>query len=359
MTAPQDFSGEPVALLDLADVRKSYGGTVAVDGIDLKLRSGEFVTLLGPSGCGKTTTLMMVAGFEAPSGGNIRFMGNSLLNLPAHRRGFGMVFQSYALFPHMTVAENVGYPMRMRGIRGAARDSAVAEALDLVRLADFGARYPAQLSGGQQQRVALARALVFRPPLLLMDEPLGALDKNLRDEMQSEIVRIQRESGAAALYVTHDQGEALQMSDRVAVMRAGRIEQIDRPDVLYDRPATAFVARFLGESNLLPFTRIAPGQGRLASGLVLALPADAPEDGVLLLRPERVRLSAAAPNGALGTALSVTEIVYRGSERLVRLKAGALEVTALVPNRSNERSFETGDQVTAWWMPEDCAFARP
>jgi ABC-type Fe3+/spermidine/putrescine transport system ATPase subunit len=347
------------SILQLSAVRKAFGAAVAVDGIDLAIRPGEFVTLLGPSGCGKTTTLMMVAGFEQPTSGNILLEGRSLVGVPSWRRGFGVVFQNYALFPHMTVAQNIGYPMRMRGVRGAEAETAVTEALDLVRLGGFGGRYPAELSGGQQQRVALARALVFRPKILLMDEPLGALDKNLRDEMQMEIVRIQRESGAAAIYVTHDQGEALQMSDRVAVMREGRIEQIDTPSRLYDGPATTFVAGFLGESNFIPYQRSSEGTATLPGGLTFSLPPHAPSQGVLILRPERVRVFDALPDGALGLAVRVTATVYRGSEILIRMEAGEVALSALVPNRSGERRFEPGDKVIAWWAPEDCAFTDP
>ena len=346
------------ALLRLASLEKHYGEARAVAGIDLSLAEGEFVTLLGPSGCGKTTTLMMVAGFETPTAGDILMDGQSIVATPASRRGFGMVFQSYALFPHMTVAENVGYPMRMRGVRGKARAQAVDGALELVRLGGYGARYPAQLSGGQQQRVALARALVFRPRLLLMDEPLGALDKNLRDEMQAEIVRIQRDSGAAAIFVTHDQDEALRMSDRVVVMRGGRIEQVDTPRGLYDRPATAFVANFLGESNLLEVAQTYPGEGRTASGLRLPMPAGSPAEAMLVLRPERLRLDDAAPDGALSLAVEVTGVIYRGAEVAVDLDAGGQRLRALVPNRSGERGFAPGDRLVAWWRPEDGALAR-
>jgi putative spermidine/putrescine transport system ATP-binding protein len=345
-------------LLQLAALRKSYGKSVAVDGVDLSLQPGEFVTLLGPSGCGKTTTLMMVAGFETPSDGSILFDGRSLVRQPAYRRGFGMVFQNYALFPHMTVAQNVGYPMRMRGVHGAARDKAVGEALDLVRLGGMAERYPAQLSGGQQQRVALARALVFRPRLLLMDEPLGALDRNLRDEMQLEIVRIQRESGAATIFVTHDQDEAMQMSDRIAIMRGGRIEQIDTPRQLYDAPATAFVARFLGESNLLEYKRSIAGEATLMGGARLPLPPGAPDTGLFVLRPERVRLGTAIPDHAIGLAAEVIGTTYRGSEILVTLAAGSERLSALLPNRSGERAYSAGESVFAWWGREDMPVAR-
>ena len=354
----QEAPAPTEALLTLAGLGKSFGGTPAVDGVDLVLGLGEFVTLLGPSGCGKTTTLMMIAGFEHPSSGDILFDGKSLLKVPAHRRGFGMVFQNYALFPHMSVAQNVGYPMRMRGISGEARKQAVAEALELVRLADRADSYPAQLSGGQQQRVALARALVFRPRLLLMDEPLGALDKNLRDEMQVEIVRIQRESGAAAIFVTHDQGEALTMSDRVAVMRNGRIEQIDTPERLYDAPASAFVAGFLGESNLLPYSKAGDGMAHLDPGFEMPLPPDAPPSGRMVLRPERLHLGRTLPEGAFGLTARVDSQIYRGSEILVKLTSGPVHLSARIANRTGEERFATGDEVIAWWHAEDVAFVR-
>jgi spermidine/putrescine ABC transporter ATP-binding subunit len=224
---------------------------VALDGLSLDVKQGEFVTLLGPSGSGKTTTLMMIAGFEGPSAGEIRVGGAPMTNRPPHRRNIGVVFQSYALFPHMTVAANVAYPLRMRSFGRDESRRRVAAALDLVQLAGYGERHPTQLSGGQQQRVALARALVFEPPLLLMDEPLGALDKKLREDLQLEIARIHREIAVTVIYVTHDQSEALTMSDRIAVMRGGRLEQYGAAEELYERPATRFVAEFVGEATLL------------------------------------------------------------------------------------------------------------
>src|SRR5688572_11305539 len=239
------------ASVDLVNLRKLYGGVVALDTLTLSVKQGEFVTLLGPSGSGKTTTLMMIAGFEDPSAGDILVNGEPVVSRPPHRRNIGVVFQSYALFPHMTVAGNVGYPLRMRHVRRDDVRRRVAAALDLVQLGALGDRYPAQLSGGQQQRVALARALVFEPPLLLMDEPLGALDKKLREDLQLEIKRIHRDVGVTVIYVTHDQSEALTMSDRIAIMRAGRLEQYGAADELYERPATRFVAEFVGEATLL------------------------------------------------------------------------------------------------------------
>ena len=240
------------SVLELAGVRKRYDSLVAVDDLDLTLDTGEFLTLLGPSGSGKTTTLMMVAGLQQPDAGSIRLNGVSVASLPPYRRDVGMVFQNYALFPHMTVRRNVAFPLEMRGTPTAEIARLVDEALALVKLPDHGERLPKQLSGGQQQRVALARAMVYRPALLLMDEPLGALDRKLREQLQLEIKRVHRERGISVLYVTHDQEEALTMSDRIAVFNKGRIEQIGTPGEVYDNPATAFVHGFIGESIVLP-----------------------------------------------------------------------------------------------------------
>ena len=242
------------AVLELAGVRKRYDSLVAVDDLDLALEAGEFLTLLGPSGSGKTTTLMMVAGLQQPDAGSITLNGVSVASLPPYRRDVGMVFQNYALFPHMTVRRNVAFPLEMRGTPAAEIARLVDEALALVKLPDHGERLPKQLSGGQQQRVALARAMVYRPALLLMDEPLGALDRKLREQLQLEIKRVHRERRISVLYVTHDQEEALTMSDRIAVFNKGRIEQIGTPEELYDRPATRFVASFIGDTNLVEGT---------------------------------------------------------------------------------------------------------
>src|SRR5271157_4624965 len=236
----------------LSGIEKRFDNVGAVRGVSLDIRSGEFLTLLGPSGSGKTTTLMLIAGFETPTTGDIAIDGRSVVALPPHKRNIGMVFQNYALFPHLTVAENIGFPLKQRGIDRATRARLVAESLELVRLSGYQARTPRQLSGGQQQRVALARAIVFRPRLLLMDEPLGALDKQLREGLQLEMRRLHAGLGITFIYVTHDQEEALTMSDRIAVMNEGRIAQIGTPEDLYDRPSSRFVASFLGESNFLP-----------------------------------------------------------------------------------------------------------
>ena len=238
------------ASVSLAGLEKRYDRVNAVAGVSLDIRSGEFLTLLGPSGSGKTTTLMMIAGFETPTAGDIAIDGKSVVGMPPYRRNIGMVFQNYALFPHLTVAENIGFPLKQRGVAKAERAKLVGEALELVHLPGYGERYPRQLSGGQQQRVALARAIVFQPRLLLMDEPLGALDKQLRENLQLEMRRLHADLGITFIYVTHDQEEALTMSDRIAVMNEGLVAQVGSPEDLYDRPCNRFVANFIGEFEL-------------------------------------------------------------------------------------------------------------
>jgi putative spermidine/putrescine transport system ATP-binding protein len=307
------------ASVELLNLRKLYGGVMALDTLTLEVKQGEFVTLLGPSGSGKTTTLMMIAGFEEPSAGEILVGGEPVVRRPPYRRNIGVVFQSYALFPHMTVAANVAYPLRMRNVGGDEIRRRVAAALDLVQLVALGGRYPGQLSGGQQQRVALARALVFEPPLLLMDEPLGALDKKLREDLQLEIKRIHREVGVSVIYVTHDQSEALTMSDRIAVMRSGRLEQYASAEELYERPATRFVAEFVGEATLLP----ARVESADAGGAVLALEAGgtrlatrraglAPGAQVTaVVRPEKARLVTEGPGPNVFRAV-VDDVMYLG-----------------------------------------------
>ena len=250
MTAPSTDAGLGARIV-LNDVTKYYGDVGAVLGVTLDVAPGEILTLLGSSGSGKTTTLLIVAGFHAPSSGDVWVDERDVTNLPPERRNVGIVFQHYALFPHMSVAENIAFPLRMRGLRSSDICSKVTAALELVRMSGFDTRYPSQLSGGQQQRVALARATVFQPPVLLLDEPLGALDKKLRDKMQLELKELQSKTGITMIYVTHDQTEALSLSDRIAVMHDGRIEQIGTPSDLYERPATRFVADFVGDSNFL------------------------------------------------------------------------------------------------------------
>jgi putative spermidine/putrescine transport system ATP-binding protein len=322
------------AVLDLIGLRKVYGQQVAVDSLDLSLRPGEVMTFLGPSGSGKTTTLMMVAGLQTPDAGTIRLNGASVDRLPPYRRDIGMVFQHYALFPHMTVARNIAFPLELRGVPKAEIGRQVADALRLMNLPDFGDRLPKQLSGGQQQRVALARAMVYRPALLLMDEPLGALDRKLREQMQLEIIRVHRERRMSVLYVTHDQEEALTMSDRIAVFNAGRVEQVGSPVELYERPATRFVASFVGEMNFLAgrLVHSVDGVGTVeVQGAVVQAgnPANLPDGSRvdLAVRPERVQ---AGPTGAATLPARIENVIYLGNaRRLIMRLADGSECTML------------------------------
>ena len=317
------------ARIEVEGLTKHFPGAAvpAVDGIDLDIRAGEFMTLLGPSGSGKTTTLNMIAGFEAVTAGRITLDGNDIARLPAYRRNLGMVFQNYALFPHMSAAENIAFPLRQRKIGKAEIARRVANVLELVHLGGYGDRLPSQLSGGQQQRVALARAVVFEPRALLLDEPLGALDKKLRESLQLEISRLHRELGITFVFVTHDQDEALALSDRIAVFRDGRIEQAGTPTELYETPASRFVATFLGDSNV--FTGHVR-DGRLDTGWSsLQVPATPTNDGpvALVVRPERLRLTPASDGPAPGDNVlpaTVTDVVYHGAFRrvLVRFDGG-------------------------------------
>jgi len=285
-------SGAPVVIEHVA---KRFGAVVAVDDLALAIDAGEFITLLGPSGSGKTTTLMMIAGFDTPDSGEIYIGAEPMVRVPPYRRGIGMVFQNYALFPHMTVAENIGFPLKQRGVARAEIAARLAETLEVVRLGGYEGRYPRQLSGGQQQRVALARAIIFKPRVLLMDEPLSALDKQLREELQFEIKRLHRQLGITFIYVTHDQREALIMSDRVAVMNEGRLEQLGSPGDLYDRPINRFVATFIGESNLLEGRVAATSPDTvtvwIADTTIRAVCKAKPEVGArvtLVVRPEKI-----------------------------------------------------------------------
>jgi putative spermidine/putrescine transport system ATP-binding protein len=354
--------------LELWDVSKSYGHVQAVDKVSLTVAPGEFVTLLGPSGSGKTTTLGMIAGLARPSSGAILLDGQPLDPLPPYRRNIGVVFQNYALFPHMTVARNVAFPLEMRRMPGRDIRQRVARVLEQVGLGEHGGRYPHQLSGGQQQRVALARAMVFEPRILLMDEPLGALDRKLREQMQIEIMRLHRELGVSVVYVTHDQDEALMMSDRIAVFNHGRIEQAGAPDQLYEQPASVFVAGFLGESNLFHAQvtetmgrqcRLDGSDGRLvARGDGLAVGSSA----IVIVRPERMRIehlegavAETADNVVTGT---LTEIIYLGNARryIVRLMSGR-EVSVAQQGRACP-VFQRGQSVRLTWRLEE-ALALP
>ena len=319
----------------IRDVVKHYGAVPALCGVSLAVEPGTFCTLLGPSGSGKTTLLKLVAGFERPDTGAIEIDGRDVVAMPPAARNIGMVFQNYALFPHLTVGANVAFPLDMRRCAGAEIERRVAATLALVALDGLADRYPGQLSGGQQQRVALARAIVFDPDILLMDEPLGALDRSLRQQIQGELKALQRRLGVTVLYVTHDQEEALDLSDTIAVMRDGRIEQAGSPQALYDQPATRFVAGFLGECNLLP-AHIGPG-GReivLAIGARVTLPwrGGGPAGEVTVgLRPERVRIAAVGEPGAIAGVLR--GIVFTGADFRLTLEVGDRLLTVRHTNR--------------------------
>jgi spermidine/putrescine ABC transporter ATP-binding subunit len=351
------------APLEVRQLVKAFGETRVVDDVSFTIDSGMFLTLLGPSGSGKTTTLRMIAGFEEPTGGEIRVGGNVVTDTPAHKRNIGVVFQQYALFPHLTVFENVAYPLEMRRRSRVEIRARVDAALGLVRLQGFESRYPKQLSGGQQQRVALARAVVFEPPVLLMDEPLGALDKRLREAMQIEIHHLQKQLGITTVSVTHDQVEALVMSDVIAVLDRGILQQIGPPLEVYRRPANQFVADFLGESNLLSGTvSAAAADGQVfttAKGLAVRVAAGEraePPGGVhMVVRPEYVRLGAAAEGAANRYQAEILEVLYVGDMvkyRMVVESGDELAAKTLAPSAG--RQWEAGQRVTVGWDPGDC-----
>ena len=349
-------------------VSKSFDGrTMVVRDLDLQIRKGEFLTLLGPSGSGKTTCLMMLAGFETPTSGAILIDGRPMHHVPPRRRGIGMVFQNYALFPHMTVGENLAFPLQVRGLDPERRRDRVRQALQLVRLDGLEHRRPRQLSGGQQQRVAIARALVFEPNLVLMDEPLGALDRRLREELQYEIRRIHRDLGVTVLYVTHDQQEAMVLSDRVAVFRAGRIEQIASPEALYEEPTRSFVARFIGENNRLTGRVAAVDDeicevdvgGELVRALRIA-PCVAGDATTLSIRPERVAL---APTAGLYTnefEARIEDITFLGDHLRLRVTVcGRSDFIVKIPNIVGHGAVLEGDRIRIGWTPTDCRVLDP
>ncbi len=346
-------------------VQKSYDGeTLVVKDLNLSIARGEFLTMLGPSGSGKTTCLMMLAGFETATHGDIRLGGVSINNIPPHKRGIGMVFQNYALFPHMTVAENLSFPLEVRKLDKSEREQKVMRALDMVQMGEFGGRRPAQLSGGQQQRIALARALVFEPELVLMDEPLGALDKQLREHMQFEITKLAHDLGITTVYVTHDQTEALTMSDRVAVFNDGVIQQLAPPDELYEQPTSSFVAQFIGENNAL-HGEVQSIDGdvaviKLNSGdLIDAKPVNVSNVGdktMVSIRPERVEFNMSRlAEGSHTLKAEVLEFVYMGDTFRTRLRvADNDDFIVKTRNAPDQVRLKPGSTVDIGWMPSDC-----
>ncbi|WP_328700426.1 ABC transporter ATP-binding protein [Caenimonas soli] len=345
-------------------MQKTYDGeTLVVKNLNLEIARGEFLTMLGPSGSGKTSSLMMLAGFEVPTGGQIFLDGRSIDRVPPHVRNIGMVFQNYALFPHMTVEENLAFPLKVRKLGASEIQARIKRTLDMVRLSAYSKRRPGQLSGGQQQRVALARALVFDPKLVLMDEPLGALDKQLREHMQLEIKHIHQELGVTVVYVTHDQSEALTMSDRIAVFNDGVIQQLAAPAELYEQPQNAFVAQFIGENNRLRGKVVAmngktctveiPGAGNVQA---LAVNAEAiGQPTVLSLRPERVKLNPAP--GSLPNVFSarVEELIYLGDHVRTRISVcGNDDFIVKLPNSAGVPQIKPGAAITVGWETQDC-----
>ena len=361
--APRD------AFVRFADVQKSYDGeTLVVKNLNLDIERGEFLTMLGPSGSGKTTCLMMLAGFETATYGEIFLDGRPINNVAPHRRDIGMVFQNYALFPHMTVHENLAFPLEVRKLGRSEIESRVARALDMVELSGLGSRRPAQLSGGQQQRVAVARALVFEPKLVLMDEPLGALDKQLREQMQFEIRHIHERLGVTVAYVTHDQSEALTMSNRIAVFNDGVIQQLSTPEGLYERPENAFVAQFIGENNRLHGAvaerngdrcTIAMDGGGTVSALAVSC-GGAGEAATLSLRPERVTVAPEPGSCPNVFDAVVEELIYLGDHVRSRLRLlGNNEFIVKVPNSGLHRPMRVGEAVRVGWSAEDCRALDP
>jgi putative spermidine/putrescine transport system ATP-binding protein len=349
-----------LAVVELVGLTKAYAGHAAVTEVNLKIASGEFFSLLGPSGCGKSTTLRMVAGFVTPDDGRIFIDGDDIVDRPPEKRDVGIVFQNYAIFPHMNVADNIAFGLRMRKVPGKEVARRVGDALQQVGLAGYEQRFQRQLSGGEQQRVALARVLVTRPRILLLDEPLSALDKNLREEMKYWIKDLQKSLGITTIYVTHDQGEALTMSDRIGVMSKGRVVRVGTPTEIYERPGDLFVTTFIGESNLLEGTvqradgdsvELALGDGHLIpaprrSGLA------AGQRVKLVIRPENILLDGAAYDGFVSLPAVVEARIYQGALIRYRLTAAGQSLIAEVQNQVGRPQHDAGSRITACWHPE-------
>ena len=356
---------DTVPAVAVTNVSKRYGRDVlAVDDVSLAVRKGEFLTLLGPSGSGKTTLLKMIAGFLAPTSGSLAIEGRDVSRVPAHKRNIGMVFQNYALFPHLSVADNLAFPLKMRRVRPDEIKRRVQAALELVRLGGLGGRLPKQLSGGQQQRVALARAVVYEPSVLLMDEPLGALDKRLREELQLEIKALHQDLGITVLYVTHDQEEALVMSDRIAIFREGTIEQLGSGEDLYRRPTSTFVAAFMGESNILhgEVGVGGPAPTVVVDGMELrgtCVPGRQVQHGsqvAMIVRPEDCHVAArSATNPGWENAVdgSVRQVIYLGAATKVQVEVGSNVLTVRADAHPDHDIFQTGAPVTVRWTADD------
>ena len=348
-------------------VDKSYDGKLlVVKNLNLDIAEGEFITMLGPSGSGKTTCLMMIAGFETPTNGEIFLDSNPISNIPPHKRGIGMVFQNYALFPHMTVYENLAFPLKVRKISKEDIGKKVDKALSMVSLSGFENRMPGQLSGGQQQRVAVARALVFDPSVVLMDEPLGALDKNLRESMQYEIKHIHENIGVTVVYVTHDQSEALTMSNRIAVFNDGKVQQLSSPDKLYEEPENSFVAEFIGENNRFDGEVLDMSNGvckvKIGQGEMLANPISVKSKGektTVSIRPERALINPKdkMDNNQKG---KIEEVIYHGDHTRLRINLlGNSEFILKVPNSSQNLDLKLGNEINIGWSSQDARALDP
>jgi len=346
----------------IENVTKRYGDFVAVDNVNLKVRNGEFLTLLGPSGSGKSTILMMVAGFQTPTSGSILLNGENILFKPSHKRNIGVAFQNYALFPHMTVFDNIAFPLRMRKLSKKEIEEKVEGVLDQVELLKFRSRYPKELSGGQQQRVSLARAIVYNPPILLLDEPLGALDKKLRENMQLEIKHLHESIGITMVYVTHDQGEALTMSDRIAVLNSGRIEQLGSPVELYEKPQNKFVADFIGETNLIINMTAEETKNDCLklvspSGLEIYLPHQpsmASNKCSIAIRPERIKILKSLDEINNAFEVEIKEVIYLGESIKYKVISKTLEeFTVSITNELGLKKYKRGDSALIGWNDED------
>lgn len=357
--------------ISLKNVSKSYGSVTALEELSLDVAEKEFVTILGPSGSGKTTLLMLVAGFTTPDTGVVSVGQRDVTGLPPHQRGIGVVFQDYALFPHMTVRQNITFPLRMRSISRVEQNSLCAEVISTVRLTGLEDRMPAQLSGGQMQRVALARAMVFNPPLLLMDEPLSALDKNLREHMQIELKDIQERLGVTVLYVTHDQQEALTMSDRIAVLNEGRIEQFGPADAIYDIPANRFVAEFIGETNIFSSRAETLVHGNLqvsmphgsSTGARFCQSPSQGQQGWLSVRPEKLTILNGNADGHCALSGRLENVIHQGDTIKYLIRSDEVQtdserglVIMKAHNRARTHSYRRGDRIKVGWRPDDATF---